>query len=158
MATDSEDSQVQLARMRVGDTVYAIDLMKVREVVPPQHVQPVPGAPTFVVGLLELRGDFLPVIDLRQRLGGDAEPEAEHRIVIATVRDRRVGYIVDEVFDVFRVPLNAIRPIDDLARTAAVSGIVKDGQGTVFVLEPDGILSDLESSALESLPGADPAE
>lgn len=149
MAADSPVS-IQLTRFGIGDARYAFDIMKVREVLQPAVITAVPGAPAFIEGLIELRGDFLPVVDLRRRLGRSMGPEA--KIVVAYASGRRVGFVVDQVFDVVRVETSEIRSVDELARTPALAGIIPADDGPVMLLDPDALLSALEVSALDDLP------
>ena len=155
MTVDSPSSSIQLTRFRIGDSAFAFDIMKVREVLNPVRVTAVPGAPQFVEGLLELRGEYLPVVDLRLRLGGGQEGDS--KIVIAEARGRRVGFVVDQVFDVFRVLESEIRPLDELAQSAAFSGVLRTEAGPVMILDPDGLLSEMEVSALDALPAPPPS-
>ncbi|MBT8496417.1 MAG: chemotaxis protein CheW [Deltaproteobacteria bacterium] len=139
----------QMARFTVGTGTYAIDIMQVREVLSPLTLTEVPGAPKFIEGLAELRGEFLPVIDLRRRMG--LPMGKDYKVVVATVRGRRVGLVVDQVIDVFRVRSERIAPLDTLASSAAFSGVIKGEDGAIMIIEPDGLVSDLEAGALGEL-------
>jgi len=141
---------IQLTRFGIGEARYAFDIMKVREVLQPLAITAVPGTPSFVEGLIELRGEFLPVVDLRRRMGKPVGQDA--KIVVADAAGRRVGFVVDQVFDVVRVETREIRAVDELARTPALTGIIPADEGPVMLLDPDALLSELEVSALDALP------
>lgn len=140
---------LQLARFALGDAFYAIDIMKVREVVNPLPITAVPGAPAFLEGLVELRGEFLPVIDLRRRLGLPAGPD--YKILIAKARGHSVGMLVDQVYEVFRVAQAELQDIGELARSSSFAGVLRRDEGAVIVVDPDGVLSEVEAGELRGL-------
>jgi purine-binding chemotaxis protein CheW len=96
------DDLLQVACFRVGDAHYAVDVMAVVEIVNPTPVAPLPGSAALVEGLVELRGGFLPLVDLRRRFGAPVGPPG--RYVIASVRGSHVALAVDEVSDIDRIP------------------------------------------------------
>ncbi|HET6440027.1 MAG TPA: chemotaxis protein CheW, partial [Anaeromyxobacter sp.] len=101
----------QLCTFRVGGEDYAIDIMRVREIIPPLPVTPVPRAPPFVEGVVRLRGDVIPVLDVRRRLGVPVAPTTRKtKYLIVNVAGRRLGLVVDEVTEVVRLPREQIRP------------------------------------------------
>ncbi len=119
----------QLCTFRVGGEDYAIDIMRLREIIPPLPVTPVPRAPSFVEGVIRLRGDVIPVVDVRRRLGLPLTPATRKtKILIIHVAGRRLGLVVDEVTEVIRIPRTEIRPAPPLV----------DGQGPRFFLGVSG--------------------
>jgi len=110
-----EAALAQLCTFRVGGEDYAIDIMRVREIIPPLPVTPVPRAPSFVEGVIRLRGDVLPVVDVRRRLGLPVTPPTRRtKVLIVNVARRQIGLVVDEVTEVVRVPRSEIRPAPTL--------------------------------------------
>ncbi|HVO21479.1 MAG TPA: chemotaxis protein CheW [Anaeromyxobacter sp.] len=106
-----DEGLVQLCTFRVGGEDYALDIMRVREIITPLPVTPVPRAPSFVEGVVRLRGDVIPILDVRRRLGLPAAPATRKtRVLIVSVAGRRLGLVVDEVAEVLRLPRTAIRP------------------------------------------------
>jgi len=113
--TPADDALVQLCTFRVGGEDYAVDVMRVREIIPPLPITPVPRAPSFVEGVIRLRGEVIPVLDVRRRFGLPAEPPGRKtRFVIVHVAGRRIGLVVDEVCEVVRVPRSDLRPAPHL--------------------------------------------
>ncbi|SEN21328.1 CheW protein [Stigmatella aurantiaca] len=105
------DPLVQLCAFRVGNEEYAIDIMRVEEILPPQRVLSVPHAPAFVEGMLHVRGVLLPVVDLRQRLGLAAAAASERtRLLVCLLGKRRLALRVDRVTEVMRVRRSDIKP------------------------------------------------
>ncbi|ACL66254.1 CheW protein [Anaeromyxobacter dehalogenans 2CP-1] len=110
-AAAPEGARVQLCTFRVGGEDYAIDIMRVREIIPPQPVTPVPRAPAFVEGVFHLRDEVIPVVDVRRRFGLPIGPPTRRtRFLVVNVARRRIGLVVDEVCEVLRLPRHALRP------------------------------------------------
>jgi purine-binding chemotaxis protein CheW len=106
-----QDAIVQLCTFRVGGEDYAIDVMRVREIIRPLPITPVPRAPSFVEGVMRLRGEVMPVLDVRKRLGLAVSPPTRRtRFLVVNVAGRRFGLVVDEVREVLRLPRGEIRP------------------------------------------------
>jgi purine-binding chemotaxis protein CheW len=106
----AEDRRVQLCTFRIAGEDYAIDIMRVREIIHPLPVTPVPRAPVFVEGVCRLRGEVIPVVDVRKRFGLAAGPPTRKtRFLIVNVAGRRLGLVVDEVCEVLRVPASELR-------------------------------------------------
>jgi purine-binding chemotaxis protein CheW len=115
-----EDPLAQLCTFRIGGEDYAIDIMRVREIIHPLPITPVPRAPSFVEGVIRLRGDVIPVIDVRKRLALPATPATrKSRFLVVNVAGRRIALVVDEVREVLRLPRSEIRPAPSLG---AISG------------------------------------
>lgn len=93
------------------DSLYAFPGADVKEILPLMDIYPVPGAPDFIPGLINNRGDIESVINLNKFLGlADSERTAASRIAMASKSGARSGILVDAVLDVVDVPLNAIKP------------------------------------------------
>ncbi|MCP3144790.1 chemotaxis protein CheW [Pyxidicoccus xibeiensis] len=109
--TSEADTVVQLCAFFVGREEYVLDIMRVEEILPPQRVTPIPHAPSFVEGVLHLRGTILPVVDLRSRLLGQPTPESpKARLLVCRLGTRRVAVRVDRVAEVMRVRRGDIKP------------------------------------------------
>ncbi len=106
------EEEFRLATFAVGDDLYAIDIMRIREIVRPLMVTPVPKAPAGMVGVIDLRGAVLPLFDLRLRFDLPARTQAElvHvRHVIVTLDGRMLGLVVDAMHDVVNVTRSQLR-------------------------------------------------
>jgi purine-binding chemotaxis protein CheW len=110
-----DEPLIQLCTFRVGGEDYAIDIMRVREIIPPMPVTSVPRAPAFIEGVVRLRGEVIPILDVRRRLGvALGEPTRKTKYLIVNVAGRRLGLVVDEVTEVLRLPRSEIRPAPSL--------------------------------------------
>lgn len=94
-------TEVKLATFRVGVALYAIDILRIKEIIRPIKVTVVPNAPSFIEGVINLRGAVIPVIDLRKRFAVESIIDGRStRIVICSVFRRLFALVVDEVVDV----------------------------------------------------------
>jgi purine-binding chemotaxis protein CheW len=145
----------QLATFWVGGEEYALDIMRIKEIINPLHVTGVPRAPAFIEGVIELRGAILPIVDLRKRfdLPATAQSRATKYIIVA-IEGRIVGLIVDGVGEVLRVPRAELRaaPTFVSGETAAYfSGVCRHGNRIIMVLDIDRVLSSQEKISLVGL-------
>ncbi|HVL01121.1 MAG TPA: chemotaxis protein CheW [Dongiaceae bacterium] len=96
------DSQItQWGTFRLGDEIYGVNVMQIREVLRFTEITPVPGAPYYVLGIINLRGNVVTVIDTRTRFGlQSADVDNNSRIVIVEVDKQVIGMLVDSVAEV----------------------------------------------------------
>jgi len=96
---------LQLVSFMIGEEEYGVDILLVQEIIRMLQVTKVPNAPDFVDGVINLRGRIIPVIDLRCKLGIERkEHDKNTRIVVVEVSGKTVGFIVDAVTEVLRIP------------------------------------------------------
>src|SRR5215216_1319126 len=100
---------------RVGGEEFALDIMDLKEVVVMRAVTPVPETESYVEGVMNLRGNLVPVLDLRKRLRALPHVESsERRIIVSSLEGRLVGLIVDGASEVIRVREEMIEPAPDI--------------------------------------------
>jgi purine-binding chemotaxis protein CheW len=116
MAPVEEEAQ-QFILFRLGDTECAISIGSVEEVARvPDRLSTLPRAPAYVKGVMTLRGQALPVVDLRGRLDlPPVPPSGRERVLVLSSKGQRAGFIVDAVHDVARLPASSIEPAPELA-------------------------------------------
>ena len=114
---ESLDDGEQVVIFRLDKEEFGAPIASVQEIVRvPEQLIRVPKAPSFVEGVINLRGTVLPVIDLRQRLGlQQVERTDRQRIMVFLISDVRTGFIVDQVAEVLRIPKAAIEPAPQLS-------------------------------------------
>ncbi len=102
----------QLVTFELFGETFALPILDVREIIRPTPITPVPQAPGFVEGVINLRGQIIPVVDLRKRFGLASEPATEDtRIIVVELSSSMViGLIVDGVREVERIPGDTITP------------------------------------------------
>lgn len=105
------DPVVELCAFRVGDEEYVIDIRRIREIVQPLPVTQVPRAPEWMEGVANLRGEVIPVLDVRRRLGlPPRTPSRTTKFLVVHVAGRVLALVVDGVSEVVRIPRSAIGP------------------------------------------------
>jgi purine-binding chemotaxis protein CheW len=119
--TSAATGNLELLSFRVEDQEYSVDIMSVREIRSWTRATSIPHAPTYVRGVINLRGTVLPVVDLALRLGIQSqEPNERSVIIVVDIGGRAVGLRVDAVSDILSVPSEALQaPPDLLAEEAA---------------------------------------
>jgi purine-binding chemotaxis protein CheW len=147
-----ETARLKLAGFRVGGGAYAIDIMRIKEVIDPRPhaVRRVPHAPSIVEGVIQLRGVVIPVVDLRKRFGVPIDPAVARleKLIIVSVRGRIVGLRVDGIIGELGVSADAVRPAPSLLRPSGstgpraefFSGVCRRGDEMVFVVNLDALL------------------
>ncbi len=138
----ARDPLVQLCCFTVGREEYVIDIMRVEEILPPQRVIPVPRAPSFVEGMLHLRGALLPVVDLRERLmTTEAPPSPKTRLLVCLLGRRRLALRVDRVTEVMRVRRSELKPAPALLSPGRAPFVV----GVCGTVERPRLLLDIKA-------------
>jgi purine-binding chemotaxis protein CheW len=149
----------QLVVFSLANEDYGVDIGAVDGIVKMQAITKVPRAPSFVEGITNLRGEVLPVIDLRKRFGLPAgEATKDTRIVHVEVDGARVGMLVDAVTEVLRVDEQAIEPPSPLVTTvesAFITSIAKVDGRLIIVLDLAKVLSTEEQADLKALQQAE---
>jgi purine-binding chemotaxis protein CheW len=108
---------LQLVSFQLGHEIFAIDILGVQEIIRLAEITHVPNAPHYVEGVVNLRGKVIPIINLRARFGLSAtEPTKETRIVVVEVAHVILGFIVDSVEEVLRLPEECIEPMPPTGR------------------------------------------
>jgi purine-binding chemotaxis protein CheW len=101
----------QFVGFRLGGEDYAIAITKIQEIIVMKPITRIPQVPSFIEGLINLRGSVIPVVNLRTLFGLEhRELDDETRTIIVNVGDRTIGYIVDEVTQVMKIAGDQIQP------------------------------------------------
>jgi purine-binding chemotaxis protein CheW len=148
---------IQLATFLVGTEEYALDIMRIKEIINPLKITPVPKVPNFIEGVIELRGAILPIVDLRKRFDLPATPPIRStKYIIVAIEGRIVGLVVDAVGEVLRIARGDVRPTPTLMEGDAASyftGVCHHAGRIIMCLDIDRILSSTEKISLVSLAG-----
>ena len=104
----STDTVSQWVTFRLGDEIYGIDVLQVQEVLRITEISPVPGAPDYVLGIINLRGNVVTVIDARNRFGLPPKESDDASRIVVDAFEKVVGLLVDNVSEVAYVPNSQI--------------------------------------------------
>jgi len=144
----------QCVTFRLNEEIYGINVMLVQEVLRVTEIAPVPGAPNYVIGIINLRGNVVTVIDTRMRFGlPPKEMDDSTRIVIIEAENQTVGIVVDSVSEVVDVYANEIETApnvgnDETARY--IEGVVSRSEELLILVDLNKLLTEDEWSDMSA--------
>lgn len=104
-------THIQLACFSLGDKLFAVDIMRIREILVPQKLSPLPCASDLLEGVINLRGTVIPVMNMRKRFGMPAlENTSAGKLLIVSLVKQLLAIVVDDVMEVVSVPVAEIKP------------------------------------------------
>ncbi len=146
--------QRELITFKVAEQFFSVDIMAVREIRGWSPPTPLPQSPPYVTGVINLRGQILPIVDMAARLGlSPAEPTARHVIIVVSIDGRLVGVLVDAVCDIIAIAPEALQPAPDLTGEAAaafVAGLVTDEDRLISLIALDHLIPPIEAVDTEA--------
>jgi purine-binding chemotaxis protein CheW len=145
----------QFISFSVGEEEYGLELLRVKEVIRIREITWLPKAPTFVKGIINLRGDVIPIIDLRDKFGLESrENTASTRVIVVEVDGRLMGMVVDSASQVVRIPADHIDPPPPVLGGFSkefITGVGKLDDKLIILLNTDAILTVEELQAIGAL-------
>ncbi len=151
----TDDSIIQWVTFHLDNEKYGIKVMQVQEVLRMTEIAPVPGAPHYVLGIINLRGNVVTVIDTRRRFGlPDAEPDDETRIVIIEADNNVVGILVDSVAEVVDLKMSEIETAPNVGNDESskyIQGVSSRGDELLILVDVNKLLTDEEWQEVASL-------
>jgi purine-binding chemotaxis protein CheW len=155
MAEMTKEGETQLVVFVLAKEEFACNIADVREVLKMIRVTPLPRSLDFVEGVINLRGEVIPVIDLRKRFNlPSVERTDESRIIIVEVEERMVGLTVDSVSEVIRLSNKQIQEAPNQVageQTNLIMGVGKIDDRMLIILNLERILTSEEQIALDDL-------
>lgn len=142
---------LRLITFRVGPETFVLDIMAVRQIVPYSGTTTVPTAPSFIEGIIVLRNQVIPIIDLRRRLYPRLEPSEQPLILITHTSAGMIGLKVDEVRRIVNVSPDAFLPPPPLVRGVRgelLIAVVPHGEGVYLLIDVENVLTEPERSEL----------
>jgi purine-binding chemotaxis protein CheW len=139
------DEDEHLVIFTLGQELYGVTIHSVESIIKIQAITEVPRTAAFVLGVTNLRGTVVPVLDLRKRFNLEfSETTPNTRIIIVNAEGSKVGIVVDEVTEVLKVPQNSIKPPPPMSTTiesAFISGIARINNRLVILLDLEKVLA-----------------
>jgi purine-binding chemotaxis protein CheW len=150
--TDEE----QLVIMKLGSEEFGIPVQYVTSIIGMQPITRIPRAPTFLEGVINLRGQITAIVDLRKRFRMEIKPhDKATRIVVMTVEDIVVGLIVDAVYEVLRIQKKDIGAAPSVLQNEAeskyVTGVGKVGDRLIIIMDVRELLTKREIETVEKI-------
>lgn len=152
-----QDAELQAVIFRLGKEEYGIDIHQVIEIVPLGTITRLPTENSSLIGVINLRGQVIPVMDLNKNLGLglDHSYQKSARIIITEIRSYPVGFIVDEVPEILKIPLNSLAQTPDLIQGKIqgefIKGVAKSNERLIVVLEIDKLVNIDEITHVDEL-------
>ncbi|MCH8496889.1 MAG: chemotaxis protein CheW [Marinobacter sp.] len=150
-----DDKVLQYVTFRLDNETYGIDVMQIQEVLRYSEIAPVPGSPDYVLGIINLRGNVVTVIDTRRRFGlPDADVTDATRIVVLESANQVMGILVDSVAEVVYLKASEIETAPNVGNDESakfIQGVCnKDGE-LIILVEFDKMLTDQEWAEISAL-------
>ena len=147
-----ENSQFQLVTFQLGEEFYGVDIMDVKEIVKIQNVRPIPNAPYYVEGIINLRGEIIPIINLHKRFhiqklvssGDDIITEDDGGFIILDIEGNRIGVIIDRISRVVSVDRSDVKPPPQMLSgigTEYINGVIRQENEYLIILDTRKLFS-----------------
>ncbi len=150
----TDDPILQWVTFKLAGETYGINVMQVQEVLRYSEIAPVPGAPSYVMGIINLRGNVVTVIDTRHRFGVDSgELTDNSRIVIIEADKHVVGILVDSVAEVVYLRQSEIETAPNVGNDESakfIQGVCHKNEELLILIELDKLITDDEWTEIES--------
>src|SRR5579883_1444084 len=163
MAMDVKDDKrqqvsgeiVQVVSFRLGSEEYGVDISQVQEIIRMVEITHVPRAPKFMEGVINLRGQLIPIIDLRTRFGMPRiDSTKSTRIIVTEIGTKRVGIVVDSVSEVLNIPIENVEDAPEMIAgvgTEYIQGVGKMGDRLIIMLDLTMVISGEEKRELDQI-------
>ncbi len=153
--TTSDDPVLQWVTFRLAGETYGINVMQVQEVLRYTEIAPVPGAPEYVLGIINLRGNVVTVIDTRNRFGlASGEMTDNTRIVIIETEGHVIGILVDSVAEVVYLRQSEVETAPNVGNDESakfIQGVCHKNDELLILIELNKLLTDTEWAELEEV-------
>ncbi len=148
-------AEVQLVVFNLCNEEYGVDIMQVKEIVNYMVPVKVPNAPEFIEGIINLRSEIIPIINLKKRFNIEGqEIEENKRIIVMNINGKKVGFVVDDASEVISIENESIEPAPDIVigvDRKYITGIGKSGERILIILELDKLFSEEEHEELVTM-------
>jgi purine-binding chemotaxis protein CheW len=151
---DQEDT-LQLVGFRLGSKLFGADILNVREILRDPRIDVVDGLPDFILGVAQIRGQVLPIVNLKHILGMPSTPMEDEKkwVLVAHAGKRSIGYIVDAVTPIIRIKKDSVLPAPDLIlyglRSKYIQGVCESDKGLIIIVKMEHMLADDEVHAMD---------
>lgn len=150
-------AEKQIVVFSLGEEEFAVEISMVREIVRMQAIRHIPGTPTFIEGIVNLRGNIVPIVDLRNRFGmvGHGGDREQRKIVIVNLENRQIGILVDGVTEILRISDESIEEAPEIVAEGIeqkyIVGVAKEEGRLIVILDMIRIFSSEEQAELKEV-------
>jgi len=150
-----DDSILQLVTFKLENDEFGVDILKVQEINRMMSITKIPNAPAFTEGVINLRGKIIPIIDLRKKLGFESKVyDKSTRIIVVELDGIVLGFVVDSVSEVLRIPRDTIEPPPSIIgniESDFIEGVGKLQDRLLILLELKKIFTNTERKGIEKI-------
>lgn len=147
---ESGTNELEIVEFEVANNKFGINVIKVKEIIQPIPVTFIPHAHPHVEGIIQLRGEVLPVVDMLRVLGiQGAERNPQQKYIVAEFNKQRVVFHVDNVTQIHRISWNQIEKPSDMYQggTSQVIGVIKQNEQMILLLDFERIMVDINPAS-----------
>jgi purine-binding chemotaxis protein CheW len=146
---------LQLVTFKLENEEFGVDILKVQEINRMMNITKIPNAPTYIEGVINLRGKIIPIVDLRKRLGfRDGVYDKSTRIIVVELDGLVLGFIVDSVSEVLRINESTVEPPPAIVagvESDYIEGVGKLGDRLLILLELKKIFASTDRKDIENI-------
>jgi purine-binding chemotaxis protein CheW len=151
----SEDKSIQIVSFSLLNEVeYGINILSIYEILQVIDITRLPNTPSFIKGVINLRGHVIPVVNVRMRFGySESQITEDSRIIVVGIKGKLVGFLIDKVYQVFRIPLKDINSPSELIDGVSaefIQGVGRMKNRLIIILKLDSMLF-MEEESLDSV-------
>lgn len=150
------DELIQLVSFMAANEEYGVEVLRVREIIRMPEITKMPNTPAHVEGIINLRGQVIPIISMRKRFGiAECEHGSRTRIIVMDVAGGLTGFIVDAVSEVIRIHASEIQPPPAVVSGGMgqefITGVINHAERLLVVMDIDRMFSDEEHTMFDSI-------
>jgi purine-binding chemotaxis protein CheW len=137
------DEVIQLVGFIVGDEEFSVPILSIQEIIKPISWTRVPQTPTYILGVFNLRGSVIPLIDLRSRFGLETQKHTEEtRFIVMKNNDDVAGFVIDRLTEAIRLPKKDVGPAPDTINEeeSMIDGVGKQADRIITILKVGKLL------------------
>ncbi|HON77093.1 MAG TPA: chemotaxis protein CheW [Spirochaetota bacterium] len=150
--TEQKINSMQIVCFKIGHEEYGIEILKVQEILKLPKITKLPKSAEYILGVIDLRGKVIPIVDLSMRFGNlDEDSSQSKRAIVVDIRGKQIGLAIDAVSHVVKVDSTNIEPPPPIVKGISgryIIGVAKLPEGFVIILDIDQIFSTEELGAL----------
>ena len=153
---ESQHELIQLVSFNLGSEEYAVEVLKVREIIRMTSITHIPNTPASIEGIINLRGKVIPIVSLRSRFNMmESENDQHTRIMVMDIEGKMMGFIVDGVSEVIRISSSVIQPPPSMVSGGMdqefICGVIQHADQLLLMLQMDRMFSHDEQDAFSDL-------
>ncbi|MBS4177306.1 chemotaxis protein CheW [Lederbergia citrea] len=146
--SDSSTKELEIIEFEMNKNKFGVNVVKVREIIQPLPITPIPHAHRTILGIIQLRGEVLPVISLEQALNLSPVENCDltnEKFIVAELNDQKVVFHVHHVTQIHRIPLDMVEKPSELYAVdrSQIIGVIKQAEEIILLIDFEKIIKDI---------------